>query len=222
MKTVLITGASRGIGLALAQKFLKEKYFVIGASRTSITGDLEDVNFRFISLDLGEYSDIEKVAHELEKTETSIDIVINNAGIGPDLDHIYPDPISMKETFDINVFGLVSLTEKLLPLLAPDAKIINISSDMGSIESCNSSDSVAYRMSKAAVNMYTKILANRPGTSYITAALHPGWVRTTIAPSTINGRLAPHESADRIYNFAMKNFETGVFWNIEDDKEADW
>lgn len=221
-KTVLITGVSRGIGLALAHKFLKENYKVIGLSRTAGPEDLKHINFKFFSMDLSRNDAIDKIAEVLEKSHYPIDIIINNAGIGPDLDHEYPDEVTMKDTFEVNVFGVVSLTEKIIPILNKDAVIINISSDMGSLSSCLRSDSVAYRMSKAALNMYTKVLANRYKTFFKIASLHPGWVKTAIAPSTINGRLSTEESADKIFTFTISEFETGVFWNIEDNKKSEW
>lgn len=220
-KTVFITGVSRGIGLALAEKFLRENYTVIGASRTP-PPCLVYRNFTFLPLNLAEKREIEEVTDELSGRHCKIDILINNAGIGPDLDRLYPDPASMQETFEINVFGLVSLTEKIIPLLNQEAKIINISSDMGSLTSCSSPDSAAYRMSKAALNMYTKVLANRYRSVFKIASLHPGWVRTTIAPSSVHGRLSPEESADKIFAFITSGFESGAFWNIEKDEKSEW
>jgi hypothetical protein len=70
--------------------------------------------------------------------------------------------------------------------------------------------------------MYTKILTNRfLGTLFI-AAVHPGWVRTTIAKSAVNGRLSAWESAARIYDFVVSDFSTGIFWNVESSGECEW
>ena len=106
--------------------------------------------------------------------------------------------------------------------LAVAGKIVNISSRMGSIGLCTSADSPAYRISKAALNMYTKILLNRSAGKFSIAAVHPGWVRTTISRSNINGRLSPDESAARIYEFVSGNFKTGIFWNVETQEECEW
>jgi hypothetical protein len=55
------------------------------------------------------------------------------------------------------------------------------------------------------------------------ATIHPGWVRTTIAKDNIvNGRLSTEESAIKIIEFVTSNFETGIFWDIEDDRKLDW
>lgn len=222
-KTVLITGASRGIGLALAKCFLNNNYNVIG---TSTSGKIEDFihsNFKILKLELSDENTINNIAVFLKDNTIEIDILVNNTGIGPDLDTLKPDIESFKKTFDVNVTGTVFLTEALLPHIKTGGKIINISSKMGSIDMCVLTDSTAYRMSKTALNMYTKILSNRLINQQNIASVHPGWVRTNISVnSSINGRLSADDSGSKIYNFIISDFETGIFWNIETDSEIDW
>jgi NAD(P)-dependent dehydrogenase (short-subunit alcohol dehydrogenase family) len=93
---------------------------------------------------------------------------------------------------------------------------------MGSVDVCEKSDSVAYRMSKAALNMYTKILSNRLEGKQLVASVHPGWVRTNISKSNINGRLSPEESAQKIFQFITSDFKTGTFWNVDTEAECKW
>ena len=101
--------------------------------------------------------------------------------------------------------------------------ILNVSSKMGSLDVCELTDSVAYRMSKSALNMYTKILSNRLKGKIRVASIHPGWVKTTIIESNMkNGRLTPKESADNIYNFIKSNFNNGTYWNSENESELLW
>ena len=97
-----------------------------------------------------------------------------------------------------------------------------MSSKMGSIDNCDLSDSVAYRMSKTALNMYTKILTNRLMGQQTVASVHPGWVRTSIAKSNIYGRLSPEESAKKIFDFVNSEFKSGIFWNVETQAECKW
>ena len=125
-------------------------------------------------------------------------------------------------TFDVNVTGTTLFTEKMLQYLNVGGKIINISSKMGSIDVCEKSDSVAYRMSKAALNMYTKILSNRLEGKQLVSSVHPGWVRTNIAKSNVNGRLSPEESAQKIFQFITSDFKTGIFLNAETEAECTW
>nr|WP_315196639.1 SDR family NAD(P)-dependent oxidoreductase [uncultured Flavobacterium sp.] len=222
-KTVLITGASKGIGFALANKFLENGFKVIGTSRSGEIGGIENDNFEILQLDLSELKNIELLVNDLILKRTKIDILINNAGIGPDLDFTEPEAITFKQTFDVNVTGTTFLTESLIENMNEEGKIINISSKMGSIELCERMDSVAYRMSKTALNMYTKIISNRLSGKIKVASIHPGWVRTTIAKNNITmGRLSPEQSANGIYDFVISEFRTGIFWDVETQTECDW
>ncbi|PKB15530.1 SDR family oxidoreductase [Flavobacterium sp. 5] len=222
-KTVLITGVSKGIGFALANEFLENGYKVIGTSRSGKIDGIENDNFEILQLDLSEFKSIELFTRELSQKGKKIDVLINNAGIGPDLDFMNPDKITFKQTFDVNVTGTTFLTESLIENINEEGKIINVSSKMGSIELCERTDSTAYRMSKTALNMYSKILSNRLFGNIKVASLHPGWVRTTIAKNnSTQGRLSPEESAKGIYDFVISEFSTGIFWNVETQTECDW
>ena len=222
-KIILITGSSKGIGFALAQQFLDNGYTVIGTSRTGEIENLLHPNFTVLNLDLSKEEAIVNFEKELENKNIKIDFLINNAGIGPDLDTFEPEIKSFKKTFDVNVTGTVFITELLCRHIKVGGKIVNISSKMGSIELCERTDSVAYRMSKTALNMYTKILANRLVDKQTVATVHPGWVRTTIAKDNIlNGKISTTESAFKIFNFVTSNFETGIFWDIEAERKTEW
>lgn len=220
-KTVLITGTSQGIGYSLAKLFLILGYRVIGTNTTGID-TINQINFKSFSLDLSNLDSIVAFEKNFESENIKIDILINNAGIGPDLDFDLPEEISFKKSFDVNVTGTTFFTEQMLQHLTEGGKIINISSKMGSIDVCEKSDSVAYRMSKAALNMYTKILSNRLEGTQLIASVHPGWVRTNIAKSNIHGRLSPEESAQKIVEFITTDFKSGTFWNVETQAECRW
>jgi NAD(P)-dependent dehydrogenase (short-subunit alcohol dehydrogenase family) len=219
---VVITGTSRGIGLALAEKFIQGGFTVIGTRRTGKVESLHHSQFSVLPLDLTDLISIKSFAENLKQKEIYVDIFINNAGIGPDLDTLIPEIDSFQQTLAVNLTGTVFLTEQILPQIKKNGKIINISSKMGSIEFCVGTDSTAYRLSKAALNMYTKILANRLSPQQSVAAIHPGWVRTTITKSCENGRLSTKESASKIFDFALSNFNPGIFWNIETQSSIPW
>ena len=215
-KVVLITGASKGIGKALTEKMLNENFFVIGTSRNGIIKDFENKDFYSLKLDLSNTSSIENAHKEIFSKFKYIDILINNAGIGPDLDTYIPQKESFNLTFDVNVTGTVFFTEPLIELIRENGIILNVSSKMGSLDVCELTDSVAYRMSKSALNMYTKILTNRLKDKIKVASIHPGWVKTTIIESNLkNGRLTPEQSADNIFEFLTNEFDSGMFWNSE-------
>lgn len=222
-KTVLITGASKGIGFSLANKFLENGYRVIGTSTSGIIKGIDSENFKSLQLDLSDLKNIEIFKNELDKNEVKIDILINNAGIGPDLRFTKPEEITFKQTFEVNVFGTTFLTEALLGTINDEGKIIIISSKMGSVNLCEGTDSVAYRMSKAALNMYTKILANKLSGEMTVASVHPGWVKTTIAENNMkDANLSTDESAKGIYDFTVSDFKNGMYWDVEAQTELAW
>lgn len=222
-KVVLITGASKGIGKALTEKMLNENFFIIGTSRNGIIKDFENKDFYSLKLDLSNTSSIENAHKEIFDKFKHIDILINNAGIGPDLDTYIPQKKSFNLTFDVNVTGTVFFTEPLIELIGENGIILNVSSKMGSLDVCELTDSVAYRMSKSALNMYTKILTNRLKDKIKVASIHPGWVKTTIIESNLkNGRLTPEQSADNIFEFLTNEFDSGTFWNSENGTDLLW
>lgn len=222
-KIVLITGVSKGIGNALAEKMLTENYFVIGTSRTGEFPEFQNENFFPLALDLTVQESIEKAHQIIMEKFPQIDLLINNAGVGPDLGNHAPDRKTFAQTFEVNVSGTVFFTEPLLQLLPENGKLINISSRMGSLDECETTDSVAYRMSKSALNMYTKILSNRLDGKVKVAAVHPGWVKTTIRESNlINAPLTPEKSVENIFRFLTSDFKSGTFWNAETEAEISW
>ncbi len=218
---ILITGASQGIGKALAELFLAQGFQVIGTSRSGNI-EINHPSFEAISLDLTQMESIKSFEAQIASKGIKFGIMINNAGIGPDLGTSFPEEKSFDQTFDVNVKGQVFFTEAMIKHLATNAKLINVSSKMGSIEQCVGTDSVAYRMSKTALNMYTKILTNRYAREFQIATLHPGWVRTNISGDNTKGRFSTEESAAMIYNFVCSNFKTGIFWNVETNSSCDW
>ncbi len=222
-KVVLITGASKGIGLALAEKMLNDNFIVIGTSRNEEFKGIIHENFHSFQLDLSKESSIDNAHRKIFKNFKQIDILINNAGIGPDLDVNYPDKKSFDKTFQVNVTGTVFFTEGLVNIMSSNGLIINISSKMGAISNCNRIDSVAYRMSKSALNMYTKILANRYKDKLRIASIHPGWVKTTITEDNIiNGNLSPEQSALNIIDFIYSDFKSGAYWDTESNSTLLW
>ena len=220
-KSIIVIGASRGIGLALSKQLLNMGNSVIGTSRKGAINEIQEKDFKVYKLDLTNPKSIHQFSESIEKSNQKIDLLINNAGIGPDLNRSLPDSTTFDSTFDVNVKGIVFLTEQLIKSIKKGGRILNVSSKMGSIDNCQSFDSVAYRMSKSALNMYTKILSNRLPEIKV-AAIHPGWVKTTIVNEERNGRLTPKESAEKIIDYLENRFEDGDFWDAESDGKIEW
>lgn len=210
MKTVFITGIGQGIGKGLALKFLKEGYFVMG---TSIVGDIDyfDDNLKVFQLDLYENKSIEKCAESVKSFGKNIDIFINNAGVL--LDDGEPNIVidKLRRTLQVNLIGAIDITQRLLCIIKEGGHIINISSSAGSLTNIHHTNYPAYKISKAALNMFTSYLAFKLGDKVKVSSIHPGRVRTDMGGG--EGDMDVEESAEYIFDTATKiSLETGQFW----------
>jgi NAD(P)-dependent dehydrogenase (short-subunit alcohol dehydrogenase family) len=199
MKTVLITGANRGIGLELCRTFRARGDAVIAVCRRS-SPELTALAIRTIAdVNVTDEGSIASLVRSLEGTR--IDVLIHNAGIlrAESLGSIDYD--SIREQLETNALAPLRLTERLLPLLAPSGKIALLTSRMGSIADNTSGSMYGYRMSKAALNMAGVSLARDLEPRGIAVViLHPGYVRTemTGGQGTVEPRDAARQLAARI------------------------
>ena len=215
-KIVFITGVSRGIGMALAEKFLSENWEVIGTS-TSGSSDINNKGLIMLKLDLSSSKSIEGCVKEFNKLNKKIDILVNNAGIwsGEEKDPQLLNLKHLRKVIEVNLFGTIDLTEKLLTHIHDSGKIMNISSRAGSLNKIYHADYPDYSISKTALNMYTRTLAIRmKSRNLIVASLHPGWVKTDMGGS--NADIHPKESAEGLYQRIITLKETGEFWFNQD------
>ncbi len=179
MRTILITGISRGIGRALAEACLRRGDHVIGSVRPRASSPLRDPRLKILELDVREESQIAAAAGQIT---TPVDVLINNAGIIGEREHstLATDFRAFADTLNVNVLGPLRVSQAFLPQLrqSKGAKILTITSLMGSM-SHSKSDRIAYRASKAAVNKVMQGLASDlAGEGIAVAVAHPGWVRT--------------------------------------------
>lgn len=211
---VLITGASGGFGDALVKQFnLNSNYEIFGTYKDHQIESLDKEHS--FHVDLANPSSIETFVENLLENDIKFDVVINNAGIMPDknFDECYPDLLI--ETLEVNLIGTVILTEELLndAILSEDCTIINISSNLGSMSDQIDQYHPAYRISKAALNMYTRTLAAKFNeTSRTIVALHPGWMKTNMGGE--QAPTLPSESAEKLIELLKnKKFENGCFYS---------
>ncbi|CAD5231117.1 unnamed protein product [Bursaphelenchus okinawaensis] len=215
---ILITGANRGIGLGLVQRYLEEhdvkRIFaaVRKPAEAKAIHDLNDNRIVLIEYDVLDDKKIETAAEWLkaELKDEGLHILINNAGIAlSDNVHIEdPSREAILKTFDTNLCGVVMTTTALLPLLQKaassetPAKIINMSSGHASIELTTNtwaSGRFAYGASKAAVNHYSKQLSTTKAVeNIIVIALRPGHVATDM--NGHDGNLKVPEATHDIVN----------------------
>lgn len=213
MKTAFITGISRGIGNATAAHFLQAGYQVIGTS-TSGESPIKHNACQCIALALDQPATINEAIQYLKRQKLKLNVLVNNAAILlEDWDTPVIDMDLLRRTFAVNTTGTVELTEGLLPfLILGESHIINISSGWGSFSEKEFGAHVPhYKMSKAALNMYTKLLAERLKTKGIkTYALDPGWVKSDMGTQAADRH--PEEIAEEILNLLLDK-PSGYFWH---------
>ncbi|RZK13156.1 MAG: SDR family NAD(P)-dependent oxidoreductase [Flavobacterium sp.] len=216
MKKILVTGASNGIGLALTKKLLAEDLEVIAITRSGEIADLMNDNLTIIKGDISNEASINEVVENLKKQSSKLDYLVNNAGVGVDLSEEVPTGDLMRASFDTNTIGTVLFTEAMLPYLNDGSHVLFLSTAMALLRNVGPS-APAYRMSKAALNVYTVMLSQRlAGQNIIVTALHPGWVQTRMG-----GKTAPvtiEDSVNGIYKAIVENKQTGKFWNVDTAK----
>mgnify|MGYP001264428221 CR=1 FL=1 len=218
-KTIFITGANRGIGLAMVKESLKKKFFVIGSYRNkSNTKDfmsLSSYDLKTIELDVTDEEAIKKVKSEIN---VKIDYLICNAGINNGYGSFYSEDHTSKQlidVFNVNVIGSILTVRNLIDLISDNGKIIFISSIMG-VQKHEGSRATAYRASKAAVNNLMISMSNDLKPKGITVtAFHPGWVKTDMGGP--NASLTAEESArNLIHNFLELTIkDSGLLYNYD-------
>ena len=216
MATVLITGANKGIGLELSRQLSERGDEVIALCRTA-SPELRALAVQlFENADVTDRGALQAVSRDLG--DTQIDILINNAGIFtqesfPDLDFD-----QVRKQFEVNALGPLLVTSVLRSHLASGAKVILITSRMGSIDDNGSGGYYGYRMSKAALNMAGVSLAHDFRHKGIAVAiLHPGMVATQM---TGHHGISTEESAEgliaRIDELRLE--DSGGFWHASGER----
>ncbi|MFB9147695.1 SDR family oxidoreductase [Halomonas alkalicola] len=213
--TVLITGANRGVGLALARHYHAAGWEVIGACRGSgdDTAELRLVATRVIEgIDVTRDEDVARLAVELEGQR--LEVLINNAGLLRDERLGEIDFDSIRTQMEVNAYAPLRVTEALLGCLGEGSKVANITSRMGSIADNDSGGRYGYRASKAALNAFGKSLAMDLAPRGIAVVqLHPGYVQTRMV--NFGGLITPEEAAAGIAEriAALSLATTGTFWH---------
>lgn len=208
---VFVTGADKGLGFALARAFVQADYQVFAgqyAESAALNALAEEhrEGLCVVPLDVTKLDSV-KTAYETVKSKTDVlDILINNAAIylrDRDIELEQLDLEVVEGTMDTNAYGPLRMTQQFLPLLegGQGKKIINISSEAGSITDCTRTSWFGYNMSKAALNMQSQILQNylKPR-GFRVLAVHPGWMNTDMGGE--NAPDAPADIASRILRLA--------------------
>jgi NAD(P)-dependent dehydrogenase (short-subunit alcohol dehydrogenase family) len=209
----LVTGANKGLGIETSRQLAQQGFLVLMGCRNAARGraaakELQKagLNVEFMQLDVTKPEQIHDAGAEIKKRFGKLDILVNNAGVsvGENLSQSSTETVPLKalrQTFDVNFFGLVELTRALLPLIKKSDKgrIVNVSSILASLaihskEGGMSYKPFAYDATKTAVNVFTiHLAAALAGTNIKVNSAHPGWVRTDMGGP--NAPLSPGEGA---------------------------
>ena len=209
-KTALVTGGNKGIGFAICKGLLDKEFNVFLAARNIDKGkeaiaklSTEHNSVQLVQLDVTDDESIKNAVENVSQKTDSLDVLVNNAGIYPDLRgagqgvNILTVPRELLiKTMNTNAFSPIRLTQAFLPLLkkADNPKVINVSSGNGQLDGI-SANVPSYSLSKLALNGATIILADALNSESIAVyAMCPGWVKTDMggdsAPRT------PEQGAD--------------------------
>jgi NAD(P)-dependent dehydrogenase (short-subunit alcohol dehydrogenase family) len=225
-KVVFITGANKGIGYEVARQLAANEFIVLLGARNPQRGEAAANKLRaegevhFVPIDVTDERSIAAAAEMVSKQWGKVDVLVNNAGICPELS---------KETVETNLFGAVAVIHHFLPLLkqSETAQIINVSSTLGSSASMVDPNNMyyganllAYNASKSALNAVSVAFAKDLASEQICVnSITPGWVKTDLG--TDAAYLTVEQGAAIIVKLAMmEQPPTGKF--LDDNGEVPW
>lgn len=233
MRHILITGANRGIGLELVQRYLNaDDTFIFATCRQPDQAtELQALHkkyperLRILAMDVTDQQSINVAVSDIQKQVDRLDMLVNNAGI-------YPSGVDGREAassqfgaleagamlaiFRVNTVAPVMVTQACADLLrrGENARVVNMSSDTGSISRMAHSGNYSYPASKAALNMLTRCLAAElRADGVIVISVHPGWIQTDMGGSD-----APRKPADTLPSMMrcideLTLADSGIFLN---------
>lgn len=238
-RIALVTGANKGIGLAIAHRLAESGALVLLGARDDARGEAavdslrtQGLDAKFIKLDLDDIPSIETAAKSILEAHGRLDILVNNAGVtdagdGPTGEASVD---AVRRIFDTNFFGAIAVTQAMLPLMRKSAagRIVNVSSGLGSL-TLNSDPSwefagvkpLGYNTSKAALNMMTVVLAAELRETGIKVnAADPGYTKTDLNGNS--GYQTVEQGAAAAVRLALlpNDGPTGGFFSA--DREEPW
>jgi NAD(P)-dependent dehydrogenase (short-subunit alcohol dehydrogenase family) len=228
----LVTGANKGIGFEVARMLGTQGSTVLVGARDQERGAeaerrLRDqgIDARHLPLDVTDAGSVARAAKVVADDHGRLDILVNNAGItgGWDVGAPSQTPLgALREVYETNVFGIVALTNALLPLLrdAPAGRVVNVSSEVGSIAAMSDPDgvmaelvSIPYPSSKTALNMVTAMYAKElRDTRLKVNAANPGYCATDL--NDHRGFRTPEQGAEVVVHLATlpEDGPSGIFY----------
>ncbi|MGA0555967.1 SDR family oxidoreductase [Larkinella sp. VNQ87] len=235
MKSALVTGANKGIGLEVVRQLAQSGFFVYMGSRSLERGLAAVAKLKaeglstieVIQLDVTDPASIEAARRAIGEKTTVLDVLVNNAGISGAFQQSALETTidEFRTVYETNVFGVVGVTQAFIDLLKPSPapRIVNVSTSMASLTLAADLDNpnyptrfVAYQSSKAALNMYTVNLAYELRvTPFKVNAVCPGYTQTDF--TNHQGTSTVEEAGQRISKYALigPDGPTGKFFSEE-------
>ncbi len=223
-KVAVVTGASSGIGFAIARAFARAGACCVlvvidpdggAAAVNALATEGLRVNLRVADVSNG--AQVRELARDVHNQYEKVDILVNNAGVFLDEDREMQasgvDDAVVERTLAVNLYGAVHTCTAFAPLMAKGGRIINISSVMGLLSHPSDGYASAYRLSKAALNSYTQSLAaDFQARNVMVDCVHPGWVKTKIGGP--KAQIDAAHSTDTVFFLATRSQTkaTGLFW----------
>jgi NAD(P)-dependent dehydrogenase (short-subunit alcohol dehydrogenase family) len=214
----IVTGANRGIGLALTAELKKRGHTVLAACRKS-SPELDALGVEVLAgVEVSDTAGIERLRKAVG--DRRIDLLVNNAGILVWGDHLGElDVAGIRRQFEVNALAPLLITDALKDRLGKGSKVGLVTSRMGSIDDNTSGGGYGYRMSKAALNMAGKSLAvDLKSAGVAVAILHPGMVKTDMIRG--HGQVEPEDAARgllaRLDELTLET--SGSFWHANGER----
>jgi len=238
-KIALITGANKGLGFETARQLANRNIKVLIGARDETRGreaaeklQKEGCDAEFVLIDVTDEETLETAAKYVEENFGKLDVLVNNAGIaveyGADSTDINMETI--RQTFDTNFFGVIAVTRAFLPLIkkSESGRIVNVSSGLGSLTQNSDPEwgfsgvkPLGYNSSKAALNMFTVILADELKTANIKVnAADPGYTATDLNQNS--GPKTVEQGASIIFDLATLPDDGATGGYFDDQGVVPW
>ncbi len=213
-KSILVTGAGKGLGLSITKKHLEDGDYVY-ALEYQITNELKELEAAYSALtvkqcDIGKTEEVKEAMAELVTSEKQINILYNIAGI-----FFASDRVGLAETdidrclqlYNVNALGPLRVMQNALPLLKSGSLVLNVTSESGSVADCHRKGEYGYGMSKSAFNIASKIFSNQlEGQNIRVLCYHPGWMKTDMGgedAQQCTWALTPDQAADALRSITL-------------------
>jgi NAD(P)-dependent dehydrogenase (short-subunit alcohol dehydrogenase family) len=206
-KIAVVTGANRGLGLAITRQLAEMGVHVVATTRDAALGEAmlqqllaENLPVSTFTLEVTDAQACEALLSHVEQQYGRLDILVNNAGIAPDqwVSGFDLDIDMLREIMEVNLYSTLRLTQLFMPMMKAQGhgRIVNMSSELATISQCQMGGTIGYRMSKAATNSMTVLLAQelKEFPDILINAAAPGWVNTELGG--LDAPRTPEEGAD--------------------------